>query len=306
MNTSTYLSTLFISAYLVAAAQDEGFIYGKIYMIDNKTYEGPIRWGKEEVYWTDLFNSAKTSNENLGYLSSSERYELDERQYHWSNWSDQGYYWRRWVGWRWEDRDHDYRNDYAHQFACQFGEIKSIEPTGRKRADLVMQNGNKISVSGEGYNDIGLNIRVMDPEMGVVDIDWGRINKIEFMKTPKTLSEKFGKSLYGTVEAYGEKFTGYIQWDHDERLSTDKLDGRSDEGSLSIEFEKIQSIESRGWYSQVELKSGRQLRMDGTNDVNDGNRGIIVTNKDFVEIDIPWQEFKKVTFSDNLLSSDAP
>jgi hypothetical protein len=40
--------------------------------------------------------------------------------------------------------------------------------------------------------------------------------------------------------------------------------------------------------------------MDGTNDVNDGNRGIIVTNKDFVEIDIPWQEFKKVTFSDNL------
>jgi hypothetical protein len=146
----------------------------------------------------------------------------------------------------------------------------------------------------------------MDPEMGSVDIDWGRINKIEFMKTPKTLSEKFGKSLYGTVEANGEKFTGYIQWDHDERLSTDKLDGRSDEGSLSIEFEKIQSIESRGWYSQVELKSGRQLRMDGTNDVNDGNRGIIVTNKDFVEIDIPWQEFKKVTFSDNLLSSDAP
>ena len=29
-----------------ASAQDEGFIYGKIYTDDNRSYEGPIRWGK--------------------------------------------------------------------------------------------------------------------------------------------------------------------------------------------------------------------------------------------------------------------
>jgi hypothetical protein len=296
MKISTALITLLCFATLLTFAQDEGFIYGKVYMIDEKTYEGPIRWGKEEVYWTDVFNAGKERNENLRYLSSRQRDELDERQYSWTSWDNNGPTWRRWFGWSYEDRD--YRHDYTHQFACQFGEIKTLEPTGRKHADLVMQNGNKLTVSGEGYNDIGLDIRVMDPEMGSVDIDWGRISKIEFMKTPKSIAEKFGKPLYGTVEANGEKFTGYIQWDHDERLSIDKLDGDSDEGNLSIEFGKIQSIERRGWYSQVTLKSGRQLRLDGSNDVNDGNRGIIIENKDFVAIDIPWREFEKVTFTD--------
>ncbi len=38
-------------------------------MIDNKSYEGPIRWGKEEVYWNDIFNAAKSKNQNLRYLS---------------------------------------------------------------------------------------------------------------------------------------------------------------------------------------------------------------------------------------------
>jgi hypothetical protein len=298
MKTVTGLFAFLFCSTLITTAQDEGFIYGKVYMIDNKTYEGPIRWGKEEVYWTDVFNSSKSTNENLRYLSSRERDDLDDRQNNW-DWSGNGHHWARWLGWHWDENDRYYRHDYTHQFACQFGEIKTIEPTGKKRADLVMQNGKRISVSGEGYNDIGLDIRVMDPDMGSVEIDWGRINKIEFMKTPKDLPNKFGKPLFGTVQAYGEKFTGYIQWDHDERLSIDKLDGDSEEGDLSIEFGKIQSIERRGWNSFVVLKSGRELRMEGTNDVNDGNRGIIVTNKDFVSIDIPWREFEKVTFSDN-------
>lgn len=293
--TKTCLLMLTALVAFSANAQDEGFIYGKVYTIDNKVYEGPIRWGKEEVYWTDIFNAGKERNQNLRYLSSRDRDKLDDRQSVWTNWNNGNWY--RWFG-NWGDRRNDYDNDYEHQFACQFGEIKAIIPSGRKYVDLEMQNGDKVSLKGEGYNDVGEEIRIMDPEMGDLDMDWGRIRKIEFMKTPKTLSNRFGKPLYGKVEAFGETFTGYIQWDHDERLSTDKLDGDADDGNISLEFSKIVSIERRGGRSIVKLKSGRELTMEGSNDVDNGNRGVIIMNKDMIAVDVPWREFDKVTFTE--------
>lgn len=275
-----------------ASAQDEGFIYGKVYMYDDRVYEGPIRWGKEEVYWIDIFNAGKEKNPNLKFLSSRERDDLERRQSEWGYWGSS--FWTKWVGADWGNGN----GDFTHQFSCQFGELKSIEPDGRKYVNVELQNGTKFSLLGEGYNDVGLEIRIMDKEMGQVEVEWNRIQKVEFIKTPKRIENKFGNPLYGTVEAYGKKFTGYIQWDHDERISTDKLDGDSEDGDLSIEMGKIKSIERTGGRSLVVLKSGRELRMDGSNDVSSGHRGVIVMNNDFPSIDIPWDEFDKVTFTE--------
>lgn len=275
-----------------ASAQDEGFIYGKVYMYDDRVYEGPIRWGKEEVYWIDIFNAGKEKNPNLKFLSSRERDDLERRQSEWGYWGSS--FWTKWVGADWGNGN----GDFTHQFSCQFGELKSIEPDSRKYVNVELQNGTKFSLLGEGYNDVGLEIRIMDKEMGQVEIEWNRIQKVEFIKTPKRIENKFGNPLYGTVEAYGKKFTGYIQWDHDERISTDKLDGDSEDGDLSIEMGKIKSIERTGGRSLVVLKSGRELRMDGSNDVSSGHRGVIVMNNDFPSIDIPWDEFDKVTFTE--------
>ena len=239
-----YPILFFSTAWLVTSAlqaQDEGFIYGKVFTEDGKTYQGPIRWGKEEIYWSDLFNAAKERNENLTHLSDRDREKLDDENMTWFSWSDKSSNWFGTRSWHGESR-----NDYIHQFACQFGEIKSLRPTGSKSAELEMRNGKKFEVDGEGYNDIGPDIRVVDQELGDMDVYWNRIEKIEFMDTPSKLENRFGKPLYGTVEAYGNKFTGFIQWDHDERVSTDKLDGDSDDGSLSIEMGKIKSIERRG------------------------------------------------------------
>jgi hypothetical protein len=155
-------------------------------------------------------------------------------------------------------------------------------------------------VDGEGYNDIGTDIKVADNELGEVGLDWDRVERVEFMKTPAKLPTRFGVPLYGTVEAFGEKFTGFIQWDHDERLSIDKLDGDSDDGDMSIEFGKIQSIERIGNRSRVTLKSGREFTLDGSNDVSSGHRGVIVMNNEFSSIDIPWREFDKVTFHEKI------
>jgi hypothetical protein len=292
-----YLTTILLVMILTISvqAQDETFIYGKIKTEDGKEYEGPIRWGKEEVYWSDIFNAAKLKNENLRYLSDRDRERLDDRNDSWFSWDDRNFFGtRHWASYSNHDRD------YVHQFACQFGDIKSLKPTGSKYVELEMKDGRIFEVSGEGYNDIGLDIKITDQELGEMELYWNRIDKIEFMNTPSKLTQKFGDPLYGTVEAFGEKFTGFIQWDLDERLSTDKLDGDGDDGDVSIAFGKIKSIEKRGSRSLVILKSGRDLMLDGSNDVSHGHRGVIVMNSDFASVKIPWDEFDKVTFEEKI------
>jgi hypothetical protein len=279
-------------AYQMLDAQDESFMYGKIRTVDGKVFEGPIRWGKEEVYWTDLFNASKERNENLRYLSADQRHTLDNRQFRNSDWENRL---AHSFGWKWSD-DSDGNKDYVHQFSCQFGEIKFIRPEGMHGAELEMRSGMKIDVDGQGYNDVGADVKVADQEIGEVVLDWDRIEEIQFLKTPTNLPTRFGTPMYGTVEAFGETFTGYIQWDHDERLSIDKLDGDSEDGDVSIEFGKIKSIEKVGGRSRVILNSGRQLMLDGSNDVSSGHRGVIVMSSEFASIDIPWDEFDKVTF----------
>jgi hypothetical protein len=76
----------------------------------------------------------------------------------------------------------------------------------------------------------------------------------------------------------------------------DKLDGKAVDGSMSVEFGKIKSIEKRGNSSRVNLHSGREFTLNGSNDVSSGHRGVIVMNAQSGTIDIPWSEFGKVTF----------
>lgn len=278
-----------------ATAQDQGFMYGKVTTIDGKSFQGPIRWGKEEVYWTDMFNASKDENENIDYLSREDLRDLEDRYYRKNNnWGD------RWgdrvsgmFNVRWDDNN-DSR--YQHQFACQFGEIKSIRPTGRERAEVRLQGGQQFDIDGSGYNDIATKVKIRDAEIGEIELSWSRIDIIEFMDTPSKLDDKFGEPLYGSVETYAGTFTGYIQWDHDERVSTDKLDGDTEDGDVSIEFGKIKSIAREGFRSSVVLNSGREMMLRGSNDVNSENRGIIVTSDELGRVDIPWREFKMVTF----------
>ncbi len=289
------LAIFLVLSPLTVSAQDDGFIYGKITTIDGDEYQGALRWGKEEAYWTDMFNAEKEENENLEYLSRDEYEYLRESKYRGHRDNDS---WRHWTKASWWDDDWD--NDrFLHRFTCQFGELKSIRPRSRDRVDIELQNGTEFILDGDGYNDIGGQIKIADSDLGIIDISWSRIESIEFMATPKKLEDKFGEPLYGKVQCEIGSFTGYIQWDHDERVSSDKLDGDNEDGDLSIAFGKIKSIERIGYSrSEVTLNSGRKLELRGSNDVNDENRGIIVTIKGLGRIDIPWKEFDRVDFMD--------
>ncbi|HMJ69430.1 MAG TPA: hypothetical protein VK508_11060 [Cyclobacteriaceae bacterium] len=271
------IAVAFLAFVMETHAQShEGFIYGKVYTNRN-TYTGPIRWGKEEVLWTDLFNAAKT-DKSFDKLVPKEKSAESWGDYNWS------------FGSIWEDNT-------QHQFTSQFGNFKEMVILNDEDVLIRLKNGGEIKVEDDG-NDIGEKIQVMDPELGVISIDWDNIDRVEFLPTPTKLNQVFGMPLYGTVEGVRkEKYTGFIVWDNDERLTTDKLDGDSEDGDVSIPFSEIISIERRGGGSYVITKSGRELRLTGSNDVDDDNRGIFVVSPEVGVIKFSWESFRKLTLA---------
>ncbi len=287
------LMSAYLNAFLLEGLQatiennSSIYIYGTITTVDNEKFTGQIRWGKEEAFWFDHFNSSKKRNENLAYLDDDEREKLDKK--------DCGGWASNWVGMSLNYGD----SDHSHIFACHFGDIKEIRPGRGDKLALTMRNGEELRLDG-GSNDVGAVIRVNDNELGKMKIDWDRIKIIEFFRTPSDFESAFGEPLYGIVETSSESFTGFLQWDHDERLSLDELNGDTKNGELDIPFGNIRSIESKRNGSLVELKSGRTYMLSGSNDVDDDNRGIIVNIVGMGRVDIPWKEFVKITFDSQM------
>jgi len=274
------------------AATDEGFIYGKITMSDNSIYTGQIRWGREETFWTHIFNSTKLSNDNLKLLSRRDRKLLDENSKS-SNRST-------WFSFRIDFSS--YQNEYNHVFATEFGNIKSIKILGREEVEVELKNGEIIELEG-GSNDIGTKIKILDTEIGEIDLKWKRVEKIEFMQTPSSLEYKIGEPLYGKVVTSDGEFSGIVQWDLEECVSTDKLDGDSDNGDVSIEFGKIKSITKERRGSLVKLKSGKEIYLTGTNDVNNDNRGVAISVDGIGRVEVGWRDFKSVIFENRAKTS---
>jgi hypothetical protein len=284
----TAASTTFQPAF----GQSEGLLYGTITTYDNESFEGTIRWGKEEVFWTDIFNASKTENPNLRYLSAEQKEKLHSNTL-------SGYVdgptvsTMRFLGFH-SHAACGFSNDYTHQFSCRFGDIKKIKTRKGNQVEITMQNGAELDLNGSGFNDIGEEIQLFDKEIGALEIKWNRIAKIEFQKNPGKIPSGLGQPLYGTVETREAKFTGLIAWDKEERLGSDKLDGYTEDGKVAVDFEKIASIEKKTGKSLVKLKSGRELEIQGSNDVNGSNRGITVTLANGVAVTVPWREFSKL------------
>lgn len=282
------LALLVLLPAMGLAQNDATQLYGTVTTVEGNTYTGQIRWGKEEASWFDIFNGTKQGNPYHRYLSEGVNAPPTPP-------NPPG-----------EGLDKEYEKAYrvwgmariqvTHIFAVPFGAIARVEMKGRNGAELLLRDGSRYELDGES-NDLGAVIQVKDPEIGTIKLEWQRIRSVEFSESPRQLGERFGHVLHGTVTAYAGDYTGFIQWDHDERLTTDKLDGRADDGDVSIDFGNIRAIERDGAGARVLLESGRTLYVRGSNDVNSENRGIVVYHPDYGGVDIPWKEFKRIEFS---------
>lgn len=273
-----FLSTVGASA---APMQDSrGFLYGRITTRSGSAYEGRLRWNEEEAFWGDFFNAAKKDLPYLEYVPREGRRHRDSFEVFGIP-----------IGVHWGD------DDDGRQLVARFGDLRRIEVGRGENATVVYKSGARYEVHG-GSNDISSDteITVWDRGANEIQVRWKEIRTIDFLPTPANLAVPVFR-LRGTVVTEDGAFRGYIQWDQDECLSSDKLDGETRDGEVSLQMGQIRSIGRRSRSSsEVVLWDGRKLVLDGTNDVDSSNRGIYVHDWRFGRVLINWDAFRRVDF----------
>jgi hypothetical protein len=185
----------------------------------------------------------------------------------------------------------------------RFADIAAIERAGSSAARVTLTTGEELVL--DGTNDVDSSnrgIQVADPDLGQVQVDWEAFASLRFQPAPSTPSswERFdgGHRLRGTVvtEA-GERISGELRWDNDEEWSWEILDGQYRGVVYDVELAKVRHIRREGGRgSTVTLTDGRVLDLEGSNDVNEDNKGIYVTPAGRETVLVRWDEFREVTF----------
>ena len=165
---------------------------------------------------------------------------------------------------------------------------------------FTLKSGETVELDG-GSSDVGTGVReiiIEDLDEGEIELVWDDIERIDFMQGDGSLVSNLGERLYGTLTTRrGDEYTGYVCWDIDELFTRDILDGDLKGRRRKIKFGKIQSIErysSSG--ATVTLNNGDELLLRGTNDVDDDNSGIIISDLGFGQVIVDWDEFDRLDF----------
>jgi len=268
-----------------AMADNSGRIYGKILTVDGDEFQGLIRWDKNEASWVDLLDGTKQLKKSK---KKSRRQKYSERKRNIEV-----------FGIGLGSSSNVWFSGQA-QSGIRFGHIKTLEVVDDDAALLILKSGEEIEFI-HGSSDIGTGIRelvIEDDVEGEIELVWDDLEKVEFMATDGGLESSFGDRLYGTLTTRrGDEFTGYICWDVDEVFTTDVLDGEEKRRSRKVKFGKISAIErysSNG--ASLTMNSGDEMLLRGTNDVDDGNRGIIVSDPGFGQVIVKWDEFDRLEF----------
>ena len=272
----------------VAASADEGQLYGKIYTVDDEVLEGFIRWDKNEASWCDILDGTK-ERESRKYRKYRDRRESRRDKtvkiFGLTIYSEGNEFW-------------DFSSSEA---GIRMGHIANLIPVGDNEVLLELKSGEEVELSA-GSGDIGddnREILIDDKTEGIIELYWDEIDRIEFMETPKGESS-FGKRLYGTLTTRrGETFTGYVGWDMDETFGDDILDGREGRRKRKLDFGSIASIERRSSSSaEVTLKTGKEMSLDDSNDIDSGNRGIVISDLNLGCVKVDWDGFDMLEFAD--------
>ena len=267
-----------------AAAEEEahpGLLYGRITTVDGATYEGRLRWGRDqEAFWGDYFNGSKDENRWVAHVPL-ERLPKERRPI-------------EILGIKVADRES--RIEVDRQFMARFGEIARIEARGGDEVRVTLKSGTVFDLDRFFASDFDDDVRVWDGRRGVVDLASLRIRTIELLPAPSAGAAP--DRLHGTVRTRQGDFTGFLGWNRKECFGADELDGRTAEGEVGLRFDTIRSIARRSRDSSlVTLADGREIVLSDTPEVGDGNRGIYVDDRRYGRVLISWDAFERVDFS---------
>ena len=155
---------------------------------------------------------------------------------------------------------------------------------------MVLKGSNDVDSSNGG-------ISVSDATLGQVLVQWNDLDAVRFQQADAEPGYGFfdgGHLIRGTVVTEsGAEYSGEIAWDNDEAFSWEMLNGEAGDVEFQIEFGHIARIEKTRRGSLVELMDGRVFELDGSNDVDNGNRGITVRTSDGAH-EIGWRDFREL------------
>ena len=277
---------LLVATPAPVTAQETNRIWGQVETAAGRMYEGFIRWDRNEGSWVDLLNGSKEmlrENQEIWMeLADADRQRRD-RTIEFLG-----------ISISWDDRDFP----GTAESGIRFGHISRLIVLDDDAVELELKSGERIEFEG-GSTDLGREIReilIDDPREGMVELEWRDLDQIRFVAAPASARPE-GIRLYGTAEdRWGVQYTGYVSWDLDEIFTTDILDGEEDGRDREIPFSRIAGIERDLGRSRVIFKDGEEMVLSGSNDVDDGNRGVQISDPGLGMVEIEWDEFESLRF----------
>ncbi|MDR1756675.1 MAG: hypothetical protein LBR65_06950 [Culturomica sp.] len=257
----------FLSATGSLQAQ-EYKVYATVHTVENREISGYLTWGKEPVYWIDLFKAVKPSNPFTAYFPAG------NTPLFYSN--------GRLIS-----------TPPVHLFSCRFGDIRSIELTGQNRIELEIRDGNSIALNKGNEPSIGQSLSLLTPQQEYITVRWERISRIEFTAPPASFTVEGQHPITGLVKTPQGVFKGFITWDRDEKTQESLLNGHSAQGETSIAFREIRKITKTPENCRVILQNGEEKILWGSNDVNNQNRGILINMPNIGLVTVPWGRFEE-------------
>lgn len=266
------LSIVMLAVSVVDSQEPVGRIYAKITLRDGDMLEGRVSWGEHETIWGHTFDAS----------------------YNFYDHHRDAYYRQRELSGR-------RPGNLTAQFHVYFGDITRIERHG-SRALVLLKDEREFEVYS---GDVGESLYLSDVDLGKVKVKWNEIETIEFQDESKDFAKHSVENaypIYGKITTRSDHvFNGFILWDNDESLSTDIIDAEDGRYDRNIPFSKIKSITPRSSRSsEVVLVTGKEMVLSGTNDVDKGNRGLVVTDPDYGIISIEWRDVDLVEFDHNV------
>ena len=267
-----------------AAADNTGFIHGRVTIQSGEQHEGFLRWEDEEAFWDDLFHSRQNELPWLEHVDLDELQAERRRRY----FENHGMFDR--LMWTLENKNAPH---LSRLFICQFGYLDGIEVDDEEDVTILIRGGLRVPVHGYS-NDVSSDLLVYPAGGDPVEVDWDDLAGIEFSAAPAG-AIPYAQRLYGEVETTEGTFEGFIQWDQSECTSIDILDGNERE----IPMGDIRSItRNRENSADIVLKDGTAFTMSGSNDVGGSNRGIMIENPVWGRVTIAWKRFVSLTFTE--------
>jgi hypothetical protein len=269
------------------------FLYGRVTAVSGAAYEGRLRWGVDggqEAFWGDYFNGFKKENPWAAHVPP-ERLPRERRPI-------------EILGIEIFQREGPM--DLGRNFMARFGDISRIEG-GLYDVRVTLKSGTVFNLHRNSASDLDDGVRVWDTR-GIVDLDSRLIKTIELL--PSAPPGAAPSRLHGTVRTRQGSFTGFVQWDREECLGSDELDGRTaDGGRLGLRFDTIRSIARHSDDSSlVTLLDGREVVLSGTYESGDGNRGrgVYVDDRRYGRVLVSWDAFERLDFSPAAGNSSGP